>query len=561
MKQIAFAGDNPAVMPGESAGDLNRIRFSRLILLCSKHKRVHKLVCKALDGSDFTLHTARTKKEAYLLLGRNDYILLISDLLDSSWRLYDNLRSRNRQLPLIMLMPKFTDLSREWKEKALFDYMTFCAPIDIDAELLSKKVYQFAAHYRGKLINRIMHNDMQRDLQLAARMQRAFLPPCMARKDDYEYSMISLPYRNISGDLFHIMPINDRKRLIILGDVSGHGISSSIAMTAIQIFLLKQSYGDDVKLSHVASDLNSFIVNYLDRRIYMCSMILLFDVARETLSYYVSGYNELFRYDYELERFTVVDVQRKGTLPLGMFPNMIFTEDDVVETGWKEDDLYLTFSDGLSDLSKSEQGNSPVPEREILSVSAGLIRENRESIFPFPYRLMESLRHNGYTHQMDDISIHVFRRCREERDIIRYQLPATYAGVEAAGKQLGHDLEKRHWCDDDIVRAELLFEEFCCNVIRHSKAVTAQDIFSTVKFSDGGLRMTLYLRGDGFDLEKSLEEIEPEGILARKNRELAASGRGLPIIKKCTSAVTAADYGGLNVVTFTIVCKKGKMEG
>jgi sigma-B regulation protein RsbU (phosphoserine phosphatase) len=70
---------------------------------------------------------------------------------------------------------------------------------------------------------------LARELELAAEIQRAMLPPRMP--DDFPVSGINHPAHEVSGDFFDFLQLPDGRIAFAIGDVSGKGFNASVLMT------------------------------------------------------------------------------------------------------------------------------------------------------------------------------------------------------------------------------------------------------------------------------------------------------------------------------------------
>lgn len=93
-----------------------------------------------------------------------------------------------------------------------------------------------AANLRNKELQ-IRQVEMQYDLNAAARAQRMLLPPAAGTVGGIGYSMSMRPGRFVAGDLFGVVPLEDGRVCVFLGDVSGKGAGSAIMMATTQSYI------------------------------------------------------------------------------------------------------------------------------------------------------------------------------------------------------------------------------------------------------------------------------------------------------------------------------------
>jgi serine phosphatase RsbU (regulator of sigma subunit) len=116
-----------------------------------------------------------------------------------------------------------------------------------------------AANLRNKELE-IQRVEMQYDLDIAARAQRMLLPDSEGTVGRISYCMSMRPGRFVAGDLFGVVPLEDERICVFLGDVSGKGAGSAILMATTQSYIhamLEQS----TDLAQVMSKLNRHVAD------------------------------------------------------------------------------------------------------------------------------------------------------------------------------------------------------------------------------------------------------------------------------------------------------------
>jgi sigma-B regulation protein RsbU (phosphoserine phosphatase) len=75
---------------------------------------------------------------------------------------------------------------------------------------------------------------LERDLRIAAEIQRALLPPPSAAGEYYSLAATSLPCRTIGGDFFDYLELDAGGLGVVLGDVSGKGPPAALLAATVQ---------------------------------------------------------------------------------------------------------------------------------------------------------------------------------------------------------------------------------------------------------------------------------------------------------------------------------------
>lgn len=95
---------------------------------------------------------------------------------------------------------------------------------------------------------------LQRDLDLAAAVQRNLLPQANLRAGDWETCYHYAPHGPVSGDYCDLIP-SDGQLFFVLGDVSGKGVAASMLMTQLHA-LFRSLTGLNLPLSQIIAQAN-----------------------------------------------------------------------------------------------------------------------------------------------------------------------------------------------------------------------------------------------------------------------------------------------------------------
>jgi len=86
---------------------------------------------------------------------------------------------------------------------------------------------------------------LERDVRVAAEIQRALLPARRHRRGLIDIAALSVPCRAIGGDFFDYFERADGATGLVLGDVSGKGAPAALLTAVLQGILSVHAYGDD----------------------------------------------------------------------------------------------------------------------------------------------------------------------------------------------------------------------------------------------------------------------------------------------------------------------------
>lgn len=72
--------------------------------------------------------------------------------------------------------------------------------------------------------------EIERDLQMARDIQQGLLLEAVPRLPGWEISAVSLPARELGGDLYDFLPLSGGRQGLMIGDVSGKGLPAALRM-------------------------------------------------------------------------------------------------------------------------------------------------------------------------------------------------------------------------------------------------------------------------------------------------------------------------------------------
>ena len=156
----------------------------------------------------------------------------------------------------------------------------------------------------------IERDRLHRGLYLAQEIQQALLPHKCPAVDGLDIAARSLYCDETGGDYFDFIG-NDTKQLnAVIGDVSGHGISSAILMASVRAFLRQRVHlpGD---LSRILTDVNrQLVADVEDSGNFMTLFFIRIDPAKRCVSWVRAGHDPAIFYNPYSDHFD--DMSGKG---------------------------------------------------------------------------------------------------------------------------------------------------------------------------------------------------------------------------------------------------------
>jgi len=139
-------------------------------------------------------------------------------------------------------------------------------------------------------------DDLLKDVELAAQVQRLFLPSGKPAIAGLEIAGMMHPARGVGGDYYDYFPIDAHTSQIIIADVSGKGVPAALLMSATAAALRLEANHDRNMLEQVER-LNAEIGAVSDPERYVTLLLAEIDTRKLVIQYVNCGHNPalLFR--------------------------------------------------------------------------------------------------------------------------------------------------------------------------------------------------------------------------------------------------------------------------
>jgi phosphoserine phosphatase RsbU/P len=184
---------------------------------------------------------------------------------------------------------------------------------------------------------------LQRDLDLAAQVQRNLLPRAGLSSGGWDTTYHYAPYGPVSGDYCDLIPF-DGHLFFVLGDVSGKGVAASMLMAQLHA-LFRSLSGMSLPLGQMVTQANRV---FCESALAGQYATLVCGLAKSTGE--VEIHNAGHWPAIVVTRGGLVRIESTG-LPLGMFPEVDFSATRLhMEPG----DLMFLYTDGLLEARRGD---------------------------------------------------------------------------------------------------------------------------------------------------------------------------------------------------------------
>jgi serine phosphatase RsbU (regulator of sigma subunit) len=179
-------------------------------------------------------------------------------------------------------------------------------------------VIQRYVKQRETLANAVQRqrDDLLKDLEMAAQVQRLFLPVGKPAIPGLEVAGMMQPAKVVGGDYYDYIPIDAHTIQLVVADVAGKGAPAALLMSATAAAMQVETNHDRNMLAQVER-LNAAIHAVSDDQRYVTLLVAEIDADRRLLRYVNCGHNPALLFQASTGTVTRLD---SSCLPIGLSP-------------------------------------------------------------------------------------------------------------------------------------------------------------------------------------------------------------------------------------------------
>jgi len=244
---------------------------------------------------------------------------------------------------------------------------------------------------------------LDHDLEIARDIQRVLLPAEPPSVNGFEISGINVPARQVSGDYFDYIKVDEERLGVAIADVSGKGVPASLIM-AICRSVLRSQAAQNPSPADVLRKVNRQLYPDIKEDMFISMAYLILDHARNGVTLARAGHDAPLLYKRASQ--TVTPLKPPGMV-VGIDSGNVFdriTGDFPVPL--ERDDCLVLYTDGVTEALDTD-GNEFGVERTVQSVRASADNGAQAIVA----RLIDDLRNFVGSHpQNDDITLIAIRK-------------------------------------------------------------------------------------------------------------------------------------------------------
>ena len=251
-----------------------------------------------------------------------------------------------------------------------------------------------------------MANEKKRldhDLEIARDIQRILLPAEAPAINGFQISGINVPARQVSGDYFDYIHVDEDRLGVAIADVSGKGVPASLIMAICRSVLRAEAAGNPSP-ADVLRKVNRQLYPDIKEDMFISMAYLILDHERDGVTLARGGHDAPLLYKRQLQNVTPI---KSPGMVLGIDSGNVFdrlTADFGVPL--ERDDCLVLYTDGVTEALNTE-GDEFGLERTIEAVRASAT-DGAQAIVK---QVIDDVRNfTGSNPQNDDITLIAIRK-------------------------------------------------------------------------------------------------------------------------------------------------------
>jgi sigma-B regulation protein RsbU (phosphoserine phosphatase) len=239
---------------------------------------------------------------------------------------------------------------------------------------------------------------LKNDLEIARDIQQAMLPSGLYSAPGVETVGLSRPANTVGGDFYDILPLEDGRLVVTVGDVAGKGSPAALLM-ALLLAMLRTLVDEKLEPADLITRLNVQVCRHAPPSRFITLFYAVYQPMTGELTYVSAGHMPplVLRADGSCERLS------DGGIALGMFERSTYTTGHAV---LQPEDVIAVYSDGITEAENP--AGRPFDEIGLESALKSSHRNSLSDVGAAVVRAVE--RHTDDTRFADDLTILLLRR-------------------------------------------------------------------------------------------------------------------------------------------------------
>lgn len=237
------------------------------------------------------------------------------------------------------------------------------------------------------------------ELRVAREIQEHILPGALPVWPKWQLAARNVPARSVAGDFYDVIPLDESRTCVVLGDVCGKGLPAALYMVRVLSY-----YRVVAQVRRTAPEIMSFVNDLLaaewSERTFVTAAACVLDHDSGKVTFCSAGHPAPYRLSERTGEAEPVAVVH--SLPLGIQAGVSFEE---IELNTEPGDQFVLYTDGVTEAKNGQE--EMFREDRLCNV----IKSHHGSAQALLDRIVHSVEEfSGLAQQSDDVTLVVIKR-------------------------------------------------------------------------------------------------------------------------------------------------------
>jgi phosphoserine phosphatase len=385
---------------------------------------------------------------------------------------------------------------------------------------------------------------LDREIKLAREIQMSTLPSEMPRLAEYDMAGQFCPADQTGGDTFDLVPLDEHRLFLLLGDASGHGIGPALSATQMT-GMLRVALRLGADLDAIFAQVNNQLVEDLPEEHFVTAFFGVLDTDAHRVDYHAAGQGPLLHFQAATGACRWLS---PTTFPLGFMKFPAIDPPRQIELA--PGDILGLITDGVF-----ERENRAGTMFGTEGVEQVLRTRHEGSMSDLLARLLQAAHVFADGHpQEDDITVVLLARRGETagRTTVQCYFSRSLDALDAIFRFVGDFIAARSLDPELHLPVCFIVEELFTNFIKYN-AASPHDI----SLSLGHTPEQLTVRITDFDVEAFDVTHAPTVDIDRPLAERQPGGLGLHLVQQMATTLQYEYTERRSTITFTKALEAG----
>ena len=353
-----------------------------------------------------------------------------------------------------------------------------------------QRLTALVAELQEALRTRTAYLALQRDLQIASRVQHSFLPGVRFAAPGVDIRAAMHPAKEVGGDFYDFFPLDEHRIAVVIGDVAGKGVPAAMFMAVTRTVIRATARQAERPPGQCMQMVNDTLIEASGGDMFVTLFYGVYDVRDGSFVYANGGHNPpMLLSGDRIERLPLT-----GGIAVAMFDGLTYEEGRVtVPAGGK---LFL-YTDGVSEsanVAEEEYGYERM--EDVLLQNA-----DRSAGDTLEIMLRSVEEFAGEAVQFDDVTMLALGRGTADDTIAvrRFSLRNDRADLPRIADEIGTFAKSGGIGPDDAEHLRRALEATMVNAIDDRLSVDEYEIAVRAMLDDGVAEVTVEDDGGAYD--------------------------------------------------------------